>query len=174
MTDTALLLMAAVVLVATWATTCLRHVPPGQWIVVTRRGVVRRTRASGLVWRLPFVERFERDLSRPHDLPVAVRATTRDGVPVLVLLEATVSIPAPTPGTPYADPWPAAELAAEEAVAQVVTDWSAGDLPRTAAAAHRPLRRAVRSTVDGLGVEVHDLELVEVGLQLPDAGRGPS
>lgn len=174
MTDTVLLLVAAGVLVATWATTCVRRVPAGQWLVVTRGGVVRRSQAAGLAWRLPFVERFEHDLSRPHDLPVAVRATTRDGVPVLVLLEATVSIPRPAPGTRYVDPWPAAELAAEETIARAVTDWTAAGLTQTAAAAQKPLRRAVRSTVDGLGVEVHDLELVEVGVQLPDAGRGPS
>lgn len=174
MSDTVLILVAAGVVVATWVTTCLRRVPAGQWLAVTRRGVVRRSHASGLAWRLPFAERFEHDVSRPHELPVAVRATTRDGVPVLVLLEATVSIPRPAPGTRYADPWPAAELAAEEAVARVVTDWSAGELPQAAAAAQKPMRRAVRATVDGLGVEVHDLELVEVGVQLPDAGRGPS
>jgi regulator of protease activity HflC (stomatin/prohibitin superfamily) len=174
MSDPALLLVAAGVLVMCWATTCVRRVPSGQWLAVTRRGVVRRSHSSGLAWRLPFLERFEHELSCPHDLPVAVRATTRDGVPVLVLLEATVSIPKPAPGVRYADPWPAAELAAEEAIARVVTDWSAAGLTQTAAAAQQPLRRAVKATVDELGVEVHDLELVEVGVQLPDAGRGPS
>ncbi|CAI9411224.1 SPFH domain-containing protein [Nocardioides sp. T2.26MG-1] len=174
MTDTALLLVVAGVLLAAWATTCLRRVPAGQWLAATRRGVVRRSRSSGLAWRLPFVERFERDLVHPHDLPVAVRATTRDGVPVLVLADAIVSIPRPAPGSRYADPWPAAELAAEEAIAGVVTDWSAAGLTQTATDAQPPLRRAVKSRVDPLGVEVHDLELVEIGVQLPDAGRGPS
>lgn len=174
MTDTALLLAAAGVLVGCWAAACVRRVPAGQWLAVVRRGVVRRAQTSGFVWRLPLVERFVRDLSEPHDLPVAVRATTSDGIPVVVLLEASVSIPPPSRGTRYADPWPVAEVAAEETVARVVTEWSAAGLTQTASAARLPLRRAVRATVDELGVEVHDLELVEVGVQLPDAGRGPS
>ncbi|WP_296606299.1 SPFH domain-containing protein [Nocardioides sp.] len=174
MTDTVLLLAAAGVLVGCWAATCVRRVPAGQWLAVVRGGVVRRSHVAGFAWRLPLVERFARDLSQPHDLPVMVRATTSDGVPVVVLLEASVSIPAPPPGTRYADPWPAAEVAAEETVARVVTEWSAAGLTQTASAARLPLRRAVRATVDELGVEVHDLELVEVGVQLPDGGRGPS
>jgi regulator of protease activity HflC (stomatin/prohibitin superfamily) len=174
MTDPVLILVAAAVLVGCWAGTCVRPVPAGQWLAVVRFGVVRRTRTSGFAWRLPLIERFERDLAQPHDLPVAVRATTSDGVPVVVLLEASVSIPPPSTGTRYADPWPAAEAAAEETIARVVTEWSAAGLTQTASAARLPLRRAVRATVDELGVEVHDLELVEVDVQLPDAGRGPS
>lgn len=167
------LLVAAGVLLACWLVTCVRRVPSAQWLVVTRRGVVVRTRSSGLAWRLPFAERFEQDLDRTHDLPVGARATTQDGVPVLLMVEATVSIPRPAPGTRYADPWPAAELAAETTIARSVAGWSAADLTQTAAAAQQPLRRAVRSDLDELGVQVHDLELVEIGIRLDDAARGP-
>lgn len=173
MTVTALVLAAVVVLATCWVSVGVRRVQPGQWLAVTRGGVVRRSRTSGLAWRLPLVERFEADVDQPHELPVGVRATTADGVPVLVLLEATVSIPRPEPGTRYADPWPAAERAAERTIAHTVTGWSAADLTQAVAAAQRPLRRAVKSAVDELGVEVHDLELVEVDVQLHDAGRGP-
>jgi len=173
MTLITLLLVALGALVACWLTTCVRRVQPGQWMVVTRHGLVVRECRSGLGWRLPLVERFEQDLDEPHEIPVGVRATTRDGVPVLVLVEATVSIPRPVPGTRYADPWPAAELAAEETIARSVTGWSAADLTQTADAAQRPLRSAVRTAVDELGVEVHDLELVEIGVRLDEAARGP-
>jgi len=173
MTATTLLLVAAGVLVVCWLTTCVRSVRAGQWLVVTRRGLVVRECRSRLGWRLPFVERFEQDLDQPHEIPVGVRAKTRDGVPVLVLVEATVSIPRPVPGTWYADPWPAAELAAEETIARSVTGWSAADLTQTADAAQLPLRSAVRTAVVELGVEVHDLELVEVGVRLDEAARGP-
>ncbi len=79
----------------------------------------------------------------PHEIPVDVRATTRDGVPVLVLAEATVSIPRPVVGTRYADPWPAAELAAEETIARSVTGWSAAELAQTAECRAAAAPRAV-------------------------------
>lgn len=167
---TTTLLLAAGLLVAWWAATCLRRVPAGQWTVVTRGGVVRRAFPHGLAWRLPVVERFEVERDHPHDVPVGARATTSDGVPVLVLAEATVSVPRPVPGTRYADPWIAAEVAAEEAIARAVAGWSATELTQTVAAARHPLRRAVRTAVDDLGVEVHDLALVEVDLQVGNRG----
>lgn len=172
MTATTLLLVAAGLLVLCWLSMAVARVPSGQWTVVTRGGVVRRGYSSGWAWRLPFVERFEHELAEPHELPVSARATTADGVPVLVMLEVRVSIPRPGAGTRYADPWPAAELVAEQTIAHAVADWSAADLTQAAADARRPLRHAVRTAVDGLGVEVHDLELVEVGVRLPAAHRG--
>ncbi|MFC7494210.1 MULTISPECIES: SPFH domain-containing protein [unclassified Nocardioides] len=172
MTATTYPIVAASALLLCWLAMSLSRVRPGEWTVVTRRGVVRRGWSSGWAWRIPFVERFEREVSRPHELPVGVRATTADGVTVLVLVEATVSIARPEAGARYADPWPAAELAAEQTIAHTVTGWAASDLTQTAAAAQRPLRRAVRSAVDGLGVEVHDLELVEVDVRL-DTAHGP-
>jgi regulator of protease activity HflC (stomatin/prohibitin superfamily) len=166
MTTVTLLLLAAGLLAGCWVAACVQRVSPEQWTVVTRGGIVRRVFPSGFAWRLPVVERFEAVRDRPHEVPVGVRATTADGVPVLVLAEATVSVAPPAPGTRYADPWPAAELATEETIAGIVTGWSAAELTQTAAAARHPLRRAVRTAVDELGVEVHDLALVEVGLQI--------
>jgi hypothetical protein len=135
-------------------------------VAVVRRGVVRRVRSSGLIWRLPFLEQFVEDAEAPSEAPVLARSVTRDGVPVLVLAEATVSFPQPVVGTRYADPWPAAELAAEEAIARTVADWEAADITHSAAVATQPLRREVREVADRHGVEVVDLTLVEVGVPL--------
>lgn len=69
-------------------------------------------------------------------------------------------------GTRYADPWPAAELAAEETIARTVADWSAAEITHSAAVTTQPLRREVREVADRHGVEVVDLTLVEVGVSL--------
>lgn len=151
-------------------TSLIRWVPRGRWVAVVRGDVVRRVRTSGLIWRLPLVERFVEDNEGPGEVPLLSRATTRDGVPVLVLAEATVSIPRPAVGTRYADPWPAAELAAEAAIARSVVGWSATDLTQAVAASTRPLRRAVDAAADEHGVHVVHLDLVEVGVRLDGSG----
>ena len=150
----------------TATTSLLRRVPRGSWVAVVRRGVVRRVRTSGVAWRLPLVEQFVEDADHPSDAPLSARSTTRDGVPVLVLAEAKVSFPRPVVGTRYADPWPAAELAAEATIARTVADWSAAEITHSAAVTTQPLRREVRAAVDQHGVEVVDLTLVEVGVSL--------
>lgn len=154
----------------TATTPLVRRVPRGHWVAVVRRGVVRRVRTSGLIWRLPLVERFVEDAETPSEAPVLARSVTRDGVPVLVLAEATVSFPRPVVGTRYADPWPAAELAAEETIARTVADWSAAEITHSAAVTTQPLRREVREVADRHGVEVVDLTLVEVGVSLDGPG----
>lgn len=150
----------------TASTTLLRRVPRGRWVAVVRRGVVRRLHTSGVAWRLPAVERFVEEPDDLHGVPLHARTTTRDGVPVLVLAEATVSLPRPVVGTRYADPWPAAELAVEESIARSAAGWSVAELTHSVAESTRPLRRAVGEAVDGHGVRVLDLELVEVGVSL--------
>lgn len=150
----------------TATTSLFRRVPRDRWVAVVRRGVVRRVRTSGVAWRLPAVERF---VEAPDDLdgvPLHARTTTRDGVPVLVLAEATVSLPRPVVGTRYADPWPAAERAAEESIARSAAAWSAAQLTSSVAETTQPLRRALGEAVDVHGVQVHDLALVEVGVSL--------
>ncbi|MDF1602160.1 SPFH domain-containing protein [Nocardioides sp. YIM 152315] len=159
-------LLAAAALAVCWAAACVRRVPSGSWVAVTRDGMVRRVRRSGLAWRLPFVERFEQEVDDRQEVPLHVRAATRDGVRVHVLAEAVVSVPRPVVGAAYVDPWSAAERAAEEAIARSVTDWSAAELTQTAAATTRPLRRQVDAAMDEHGVRVADLALVEVDVPL--------
>lgn len=169
-----LVLAAAAVAAACWSAVAVRRVEPGEVTVVTRGGVVRRLSGPGLAWRLPVVESFEVVRDGPQVLPVGVRATTRDGVAVLVLLEATVSFPQPAPGTTYADPWPGAEVAMEGALATSVSSWTAAGLTHLTAADCRGLRLSARAALDGLGVEVHDLGIIEVDLRVaPTAGVPP-
>lgn len=166
MAETTLLLLALVLLGGCWLAVGVRRVREGQWVAVTRRGVVRRVSVEGWAWRLPLLERFEQDLTEVLDLPIQVRAETRDGVRVHVLAEATVALPRPVVGAPYADPWPAAERAAEAAIARAVTGWSAADLTQSAAASTRTLRRQVGAAVDTHGVQVDEVTLVEVDVPL--------
>jgi regulator of protease activity HflC (stomatin/prohibitin superfamily) len=148
------------------AAVVVRRVVAGQVVVVVRRGLVQRVHSRGLAWRVPMVERFEAQLALEHDMPVGVRATTRDGVPVLLLVELTIRVPAPEPGDPYVDPWPDAELAAESVLAAAVASWTVGGLPDAAAVAVRPLLRPVQSATREHGVESVRLELVELDVPL--------
>ncbi|MGB0102315.1 MAG: hypothetical protein WBP61_18695 [Nocardioides sp.] len=116
------------------------------------------------------MEQFIEDADGPSEEPVLARSTTRDGVSVLVLAEATISVSRPVVGARYADPWPAAELAAEATIARTVADWSVADITHAAAVTRQPLRREVRAAVDPHGVQVVDLMLLEVGVSL-DATR---
>jgi len=144
----------------------VRRVVPGQVVVVVRRGVVQRVHSRGLAWRVPLLERFDAQLALEHDMPVGVRATSRDGVPVLLLVELTIRVPPPEPGDVYVDPWPDAELAAESVLADAVASWTVGGLPGAAAVAVRPLLRPVQSATREHGVESVRLELVELDVPL--------
>ncbi|HEX5090357.1 MAG TPA: hypothetical protein VFV89_21285 [Nocardioides sp.] len=160
--------LAMAVPVACWLATSMRRVPAGRRLVVTRRGVVHRVHEAGLAVWAPLVDRCQVELSEPHEVPLLVRATTLDGVRVLVLAEATVSLPAPEPGTAYADPWVPAEGAAQATIARVVATWSASELATSAVAGQRSVRHAVSAAVDEHRVTLLDLWLVEVDLQLDD------
>ncbi|KQW45105.1 hypothetical protein ASC77_20210 [Nocardioides sp. Root1257] len=148
------------------AASALRRVVSDQVVVVVRRGRVRRVHYRGWAWRVPVLERFEAQLALEHDMPVGVRATTRDGVPVLLLVELTIRVAPPEPGDPYVDPWPDAELAAEAVLADAVASWTVGGLPDAAAVAVRPLLRPVQSATREHGVESVRLELVEIDVPL--------
>ncbi len=161
-----LLVLLGVVVVLAVVAVAVRRVVADQVVVVVRRGVVRRVHRRGFAWRVPVLERFEAQLALEHEMPVGVRATTRDGVPVLLLVELTIRIPPPAPGDPYADPWPDAELAAESVLADAVASWTVGGLPGAAAVAVRPLLRPVQSATRPYGVESVRLELVELDVPL--------
>jgi hypothetical protein len=164
--------------VVCWLATALRPVPRGHRIVVTRSGLVRRVSESGLAVRVPVLDRFVTEPAGVHEVPLMVRAETSDGVRVLVLAEAHISLLAPRPGQQYADPWPPAERTAEAAVARVVEARPAADLLRAGVVAGLPIRHAVSAAVDDHGVTLLDLDLVEVDVLIdvpvdrPAANRG--
>lgn len=161
--------------VVCWLATVLRLVPQGHRVVVTRRGVVRRVHGSGVTVRVPFLDQYRLEQSEPHELPLMVRTTTSDDVRVLVLAEATVLLPAPRPGTAYADPWEPAEAAAQEAVGRVIGARSAHDLLHPEPLEQRTLRHAVSAAVDAHGVTLLELDLASVDVQLdvPIEASGP-
>jgi len=168
--------LAVSVPVACWLAICSRLVPRGQRVAVVRRAAVRRVHDAGVAFRMPFVESFVTVPTGPLELPLLVRTTTSDGLRVVLAAEAMVELPRPEPGIRYADPWATARLAAEDALALVVTGWSSDDVLRGVPGCQAPLRHALSVAVDGLGVTVHDLELVGVDVQadegaLARAGR---
>jgi hypothetical protein len=123
---------------------------------------------------MPFVERFVPVPAGAHEVPLMVRATTGDGLRVLVLAEAAVALPRPEPGVRYVDPWPPAEEAAEAAVAEAVAGWSTAELLSGVPGCLGRLRHAVSAAVDRFGVTIHDLTLVEVDVQVDESVLGGS
>jgi regulator of protease activity HflC (stomatin/prohibitin superfamily) len=168
MTVTMTVGLAIALPVACWLATSLRRVPPGQRLVVTRRGVVRRVHEAGLAVRVPLLDRWALEPAEPREVALMARARTADGVRILVLAEVVVSLPAPRPDTTYADRWIPAEGAAQEAIGRTVGTWSAAALTRSAVSGQRALRQAVSAAVDEHGVTLLDLRLVEVDVQLED------
>lgn len=148
--------------VACWLATCTRLVPRDQRVAVVRGAAVRRVHDVGAAYRMPFVESFVSVPADPHEVPLMVRATTSDGLRVLVLAEATVVLPRPEPGIRYVDQWRVAETDAEEAVARAIAGWSTSDLLSGISGFHPSLRHAVSAAVDPHGVTVHELELAHV------------
>ena len=162
----------AIALVLLVVTASASLVPRGQRRVVTRRGRVRRVVEKGVAWRVPLLDRFETVLTDPYDLPVGVRAQTLDDVPVLVLVETVVTIRPPEPGTPYADPWPAAEEVLQVEVARLVSRLPVVELRSALRAAEPRLVASAKGLLAGLGVELGSIDVVEIDLPLA-SDRGP-
>jgi len=155
------------------ATVSLSLVPQGQRRVVIRGGLVRRVVESGIAWRIPILERSEPVLAMAHDVPLAVRATTIDGVPVVVLVETVVTIRPPAPGRRYADPWPAAEEQVEAEIRSLVSRLPVVQLTHALRAAEGRLLASIGQAVRVHGVELESIEVVEVDLPLAsDHGPG--
>lgn len=159
----ALLVSAALLLV----------VPFGHRRVVLRSGTVRRVAESGLAWHVPLAEAAVQVVSEPHGLPVRVRATTADGVPVLVLAEVEVRLLAPDVGRPWTDPSSEAERLAEQVLADLVASLPVTQLRYALRGAEHRLRERLAARAAQLGVEVRAVEVLEVDLPLAsDRGSG--
>jgi regulator of protease activity HflC (stomatin/prohibitin superfamily) len=158
--------VAAAVVLGGMLLALLAVVPHGQRRVVLRGGTVRRVGEVGVVWRVPFAERALRVVSEPHELPVRVRATTLDDVPVLVLAEVAVRVLPPEIGDTWADPWPEAEVVAERVLADLVATLPVAQLRYALRAAERRLRERLAGSVGRLGMEVLAVEVLEVELPL--------
>lgn len=144
-------------------------VPLGQRRVILRSGTVRRVAESGLAWHLPLAERSVRVVAAPDVWPVRVRATTVDGVPVLVLAEVELRLLPPQVGHAWTDPLPEAERRAEASLAELVATLPVAQLRYALRAAEHGLRERIETAVTPLGVEVLDVEVLEVDLPLASA-----
>jgi hypothetical protein len=98
----------------------LRWREPGDRTVVVRRSRVVRVPRRRLLVVVPALERARSWPPDLLDLPLQVRATTRDGAEVRVLVELVVWVPPPRVGESYVDPRPAIDEAARGRVAEAV------------------------------------------------------
>ncbi|QCW50316.2 hypothetical protein FE634_07670 [Nocardioides dongxiaopingii] len=180
--DTVLWLLLAVPVIGLLAATLLRWVPTGHLLVVTRRGVVSRVVRPGVAVRGPAGDAVLVP-TEPEEVPLHVRATTRDGTAVRMLVRAEVRLVPPTPLERYTDPVRAAVPSAERVLQAAIEDDPHGDLhdlpvrlrrswPRLTALADRETTpRGLRI----LSLELAELDAVLVPslVDLPGDGVGP-
>ena len=164
-----LLLAVATVL----AMSAIRWVPQGQRLVATRRGVVTRVAGPGLFLRVPGADQVLFEVAGPEELPLAAHATSRDGTDVRLLLTALVRRSPPAPAQAYVDPWNAASPEAERVLGELVERTDLGDLAGVLEESLGSLLTTIDEACRPRGVEVLDLDLVELDALLAHpAARG--
>lgn len=153
----------------------LRWVTRGHLLVVTRRGVVDRSVASGPTLRVPLLERTHLLSSGPEDLLLSVRARTRDGGDVRVLATATTAVVAPTQGRAFVEPRAAARDALEAALTRATARLDTSELGAGLDEALDDVRHDADARARPAGAEVGHLELDEIELLLAPGStpRGP-
>ncbi len=159
------LLVGLLVLVAA-AGSFLVVVGPGRTAVVLRGGVVRRVLRPGIGVRTPLVEDLVPVTSEPQEVPVLVRARTDDGFPVLVLADVRARPAGPVVGEPLVDASAVAERTTEDAIRDEVGQWPMARLREAMAGVEPALLGRVRPAASARGVDVLDLEVVEVDILL--------
>ncbi|WP_158293949.1 SPFH domain-containing protein [Kribbella sp. VKM Ac-2568] len=121
-------MVAGVIVLAVLAVLAVRTTPSGCWLVVSRFGRVVRVADSGLVLRLPFIERCNSLPRTSLHLPITVSARTRDAVPVHLLATAVVRIVDPAVAAGCADPVGSAAGTVQTALAQLISRVETADL----------------------------------------------
>lgn len=120
--------VAGVIVLAVLVVVAVRTTPSGCWLVVSRFGRVVRVVDSGLVLRVPFIERCHSLPRTSLHLPITVSARTRDAVPVHLLATAVVRIVDPAVAAGCADPVGSAADAVQTALAQLISRVDTADL----------------------------------------------
>lgn len=148
-----------------------RWVASGDWLVVTRRGVIHRISGAGLAFRLPVVEGANRLDSGPQDVGLTVRARTAEGTEVRVLVEATVRVEPPRPGTTFADPVPPLAAHLEALLGSAIRACPTGRIvaeleARAPEIAHRARTAGPGARVERLAVRELDVVLLAEPVEL--------
>jgi regulator of protease activity HflC (stomatin/prohibitin superfamily) len=120
--------VAGCIVLAVLVVLAVRTTPSGSWLAVSRFGRVVRVADSGLVLRLPFIERCHSLPRSSLHLPITVSARTRDAVPVHLLATAVVRIVDPAVAAGCADPVGSAAGAVQTALAQLISRGETTDL----------------------------------------------
>jgi regulator of protease activity HflC (stomatin/prohibitin superfamily) len=140
--------------------------------VVSRFGRVVRVVHSGLVLRLPFIERFHSLPRTSLHLPITVSARTRDAVPVHLLATAVVRIVDPAVAAGCADPVGSTAGAVETALAQYISNVETADL---LAFRTKPLAEELGRTSEfGLTVDLIVVDGIETELTPGLLGLAPT
>ena len=130
--------------------------------VISRHGHVVRVCGPGIVFHLPGVEALTMVSLRAHDLPLVVRASSRDAVTIRLIATATAHVNDARLSVGSGDPVLAAALAVEDALSQEVAGMNLIDLLPARADLENRLPEEVSRQMSPLGVGVAKLELAEI------------
>jgi regulator of protease activity HflC (stomatin/prohibitin superfamily) len=138
----------------------VRVVPEQQRLVICRLGRVVRTAGPGLVGHLPLVERVTAVSVAPAKLRLTVSASTRDGVPVLLVATAACRVTAPGLSLLASpDPETATAAAVESRLARDVSRTELAALLDACADLESSIPAAISPVTATWGVQVTGLEV---------------
>ena len=142
-------------------------VPEHQRVVVTRLGCAVRVAGPGLTFRFPGLERISIVSLRPRELPIAVSATTRDGISIQVVAHAVCRITDPSRAvTVVPDAMEATVEVLESRLGAKIAQhdiWSVLPMRASLEADFPALASEVTTT---WGVEVQELRVVDIETRL--------
>lgn len=157
------LAVTAVAGLAALAIGSLRKAPNRHWLVITRRGRVRRVVTAGLALRVPGADECR---LLPHDaqhLPIGVSALTRDGVQVQLLVTAALRVVDPVTAGALADPFGTTLAELHDLLRRLVADHDVDDVLRVRTTIERSAWEVGHGVeVEGLLVDAIDAELTSL------------
>ncbi len=140
---------------------CVRHVGPGELVLVVRHDRVIRSRRSGFVARWPVVEQFEPVPTGSQVLPLVVRSRTSEGVDVVALADLVLEVRDVAPGTAYV-PVTVVARTVEEAYGAVIEGLEVPSLvEELEAVAPEVLAQVGRTLPDGTSASAVEVTRVE-------------
>ncbi|GAB3830732.1 SPFH domain-containing protein [Kribbella italica] len=155
------LVVTGVVGLAALAVGSLRVAPNRHWLVITRRGQVRRVVTTGLALRIPGLDACRLLPRDAQHLPIGVSALTRDGVQVQLLVTAVLRVADPVVAGSLADPIGTTLAEVRDLLRRLLADHDVEDVLRVRTTIERSAWEAGHGVeIEGVLVDAIDLELV--------------
>ncbi|MGC4938463.1 SPFH domain-containing protein [Kribbella sp. DT2] len=155
------LVVTGIVGLAALAVSLLRTAPTRHWLVITRRGRVRRVVTAGFALRIPGLDGCKLLPREAQHLPIGVSALTRDGVQVQLLVTAVLRVVDPVTAGALADPIGTTLVEVHDILRRLLADHDVDDVLRVRTTIERSAWEAGHGVeVERLLVDAIDIEVV--------------